>query len=73
MYVSVSILICILYIYVCVYVYMYICIYVYMYICIYVYMYVYIYISYPPPHVPTFLAVFSLNDGISIGMVSHLR
>ena len=35
--------------------------------------YLYIYICYPPPHVPTFLAVFSLNDGISIGMISHLR
>ena len=39
----------------------------------YDYMTLYIYICYPPPHVPTFLAVFSLNDGISIGMISHLR
>ena len=32
------------YMYICIYVYMYICIYVYMYICIYVYMYICIYV-----------------------------
>ena len=63
--------------YICIYVYMYICIYVYVYMCIYVYVYmcicvyVFIYILYMPKMTSRYVPIPSNVSNVKQGFINH--